>query len=493
MRAARRTPPTDGARRRAPHVRRLIALFATVLLATALGVRPAAAEPVTVPNGTQFTTPDGEPVHAHGGGIVEVDGYYYWFGENRQENDNGFRYVSAYRSTDLRNWEFRNHVLTQQSDPELQQANIERPKVIHNETTGQFVMWMHKENGQDYGEARAAVAVSDTVDGDYAWQGSFRPLGHMSRDITAFVDDDGTGYMVSSARENYDLHIYRLTDDYTDVAELVANPWPGGHREAPALFQRDGVYFMLTSGATGWNPNQQQYATATSLDGDWSAMRNVGDATAFGSQTAFVLPIQGTGTTSYLYLGDRWGNSFGGLVNDSRYVWLPIAFPDPTSMRLDWAPELTIDTEAGTVTASGGPYRTLTARHSGKCVDVPDQSQAIGRQAVQWSCNGGSNQSFWARDAGEGHVELVARHSSLCLSVADGSTAANADVVQAACDGGAEQRWRLADAGDGYVSLVARHSGHCLDVADESTADGAHLIQYTCTDAAWQQFRLTTV
>ncbi len=337
----------------APRRGRFAVLLALALLLPFLVSRSAQAEPVTVPNGTQFTDTAGNPLHAHGGGILEVDGYYYWFGENRHDDNNGFRYVSAYRSTDLRNWEFRNHVLTQQSDPELAQANIERPKVVYNESTGQFVMWMHKENGRDYGEARAAVAVSDTVDGDYSWRGSFRPLDHMSRDITAFVDDDGTGYMVSSARENYDLHIYRLTDDYTDVAELVANPWPGGHREAPALFQRDGVYFMLTSGATGWNPNQQRYATATSLDGEWSEMRDVGDATGFDSQTTFVLPVQGTETTSYLYMGDRWGNASGGLVNDSEYVWLPVEFPDSRTMSLSWTSELTIDTAAGTVAPAG--------------------------------------------------------------------------------------------------------------------------------------------
>ena len=54
-----------------------------------------------------------------------------------------------------------------------------------------------------------------------------------------------------------------------------------------------------------------------------------------------------SGTTEYLYLGDRWGNSFGGSVIDSRYVWLPITFPTDTSMDMKWSPELVIDTEAG--------------------------------------------------------------------------------------------------------------------------------------------------
>ncbi|WP_413805102.1 RICIN domain-containing protein [Streptomyces sp. OE57] len=459
------------------------------LLAPLAGAGSAQAAPVTVANGTQFTTTAGEAVHAHGGGVIKSGGYYYWFGENRNA-DNTFRYVSAYRSTDLKTWEFRRHVLTQATDPELASANIERPKVLYNERTGQYVMWMHKENGSDYSEARAAVATSATIDGDYTWRGSFRPLGqHMSRDITLFRDGDGTGYMVSAARDNYDLHIYRLTDDYTGVASLVANPWPGGHREAPALFKRGNVYFMLTSGATGWNPNQQQYATATSLAGPWSAMRNVGDATAYGSQTAYVLPVQGSGTTSYLYLGDRWGNSFGGTVNDSRYIWLPLAFPTATTLTMDWYPQLTIDTAAGTVTGSGGPYTTLTARHSGKCADIVSGSQTDGTAAVQYTCNGGGNQLFWSKDMGDGQVQLVARHSSQCLTVAGGSTADGAAVVQSACGTGTNQQWRATDAGDGYVRYTARSSGKCLDVADESTADKAALLQWSCTGGANQQWR----
>lgn len=463
-----------------------------VLLALCLGLAgaflPAAAahaDPVLVINGTQFTDTDGNPVHTHGGGVIKVGAYYYWFGENRN-TDNTFRYVSAYRSKDLKNWEFRNHVLTEATHPELALANIERPKVMYNAATGKFVMWMHKENGVDYGEARAAVAVSDTVDGNYTWRGSFRPLGqHMSRDITVFTDTDGTGYMISAARENYDLHIYRLTADFTGIAGLVANPWPGGHREAPALFKRNGVYFMLTSGATGWYPNQQKYATATSLAGPWSAMQNVGDSTAYGSQTAYVLPVQGTDATSYLYLGDRWGNSFGKTVNDSRYVWAPLTFPTATSLAMNWYPELTIDTTAGTVAGRGGPYETLTARHSGKCADIPSQSITEGVALTQYTCNGGGNQKFWFRATGDGHVQLMARHSSLCL------TETGAGVTQETCGSAPEQQWKVTANAAGYATLTARASGECLDVSDESVLNSAKIITYACTGGANQQWKRT--
>ncbi|MGV9942849.1 RICIN domain-containing protein [Streptomyces sp. NPDC003401] len=470
-------------------MRRAYAVLLALCLALAGALAtagPAQAAPQAVANGVQFTDTSGNAVHAHGGGVLKVGAYYYWFGENRNA-DNTFRYVDAYRSTDLKNWEFRNHVLTEASDPELATANIERPKVVYNASTGMFVMWMHKENGTDYGEARAAVAVSATVDGDYAWRGSFRPLGqHMSRDITVFVDTDGAGYMVSAARENYDLHIYRLTADYTGVASLVADPWHGGHREAPALFKRGNVYFMLTSGATGWSPNQQQYATATSPAGPWSAMTNVGDSTAFGSQTAYVLPVQGSSGTSYLYLGDRWGNSFGGTVDDSRYVWLPVTFPTPASMSLTWSPEVTVDTAAGTVTGTAAAYETLIARHSGRCADVTGQSLWQGAQIKQYDCNGGGNQRYWFKPVAGGYHQLVVRNSSLCVRE-NAST-----VTQEDCDATATaQQWSLTASG-GYVTVRSRASGECLDVNGASTANSAAVITYTCNGGANQQWRRGT-
>ncbi|MFD5988669.1 RICIN domain-containing protein [Streptomyces cyaneofuscatus] len=464
----------------------------TALVPLLLGAPAAQAAPVTVTNATRFTDTDGAAVQAHGGGVLKVGAYYYWFGENRNA-DNTFKAVSVYRSTDLKTWEFRNDVLTQASDPELAVANIERPKVLYNSANGTFVMWMHKENGSTYTEGRAAVAVSDTVDGDYSWQGSFRPpSGTTSRDQTLFQDDDGTAYQITSADGNADLHIYELNADYTGYRGLTAAPWDGKFREAPALFKRDGVYFMLTSGNSGWSPNQQQYATAPSIEGPWTDMAPVGDSTAYGSQTAFVLPVRGTSGTSYLYMGDRWGNSMGGTVNDSQYVWLPLIFPTRTTMVLPWYPQVAIDTAAGTVEGvGGGPYHRLVARHSGKCVDIGENSAGNSVVALQYTCGGGLNQQWRARDAGDGYVRLVAQHSGKCLEVGGAYTADGAAVKQYPCAqgaGGTHQQWQFQDRGEGYYRLVNRNSGKCLDVTGASTANGARLIQYACGTGTNQQF-----
>ncbi|MBT2442681.1 RICIN domain-containing protein [Streptomyces sp. ISL-36] len=473
-----------------PRAAMLFAVLSALLLSFLGGAGTAQAASVTLTNATQFTDPNGNPVHAHGGGVVKVGPYYYWFGENRNA-DNSFRYVSAYRSTDLKKWEFRNHVLTQAADPELATANIERPKVMYNSATGQFVMWMHKEgSATDYSEARAAVAVSATVDGAYTWRGSFRPEGHMSRDITTFVDTDGTGYMVSAANENRDLHIYRLTADYTAVDAQVQMLWAGSSREAPALFKRDGVYFLLTSGATGWAPNQQMYATAGSITGTWSGLKNIGDSTTYRSQTAYVLPVQGADGTSYLYMGDRWGNSMGGTVNDSLYVWLPLKFPTSTTMTMEYSPRITVDTATGTVAGMDVPWETLTARNSGKCADVAAFALADAAQLVQWGCGQGVNQHFWLKKLGTGHVQIMARHSGKCLDVNGASTLDGALAVQNACDGRSSQQWQVRSTDvAGHVQLVARHSGKCLDVVNRSTADGAALEQWTCNSGDNQKWR----
>ena len=43
------------------------------------------------------------------------------------------------------------------------------------------------------------------------------------------------------------------------IASLVQKFWVGSQREAAAMFKRNGVYFIVTSGATGWTPNQMKY------------------------------------------------------------------------------------------------------------------------------------------------------------------------------------------------------------------------------------------
>src|SRR5580658_1242767 len=100
----------------------------------------------------------GKHVQAHGGGIIDYRGTYYWFGEDRSpENERDKRYVACYSSRDLTHWRFRRQVL-QMANPEGVPGYwvLERPKVFFNAKTGKFVMYMHYDDAH-YKLARLGV------------------------------------------------------------------------------------------------------------------------------------------------------------------------------------------------------------------------------------------------------------------------------------------------------------------------------------------------
>jgi hypothetical protein len=47
----------------------------------------------------------GKHIQAHGGGIIKLGDTWFWFGEDRsQDNNPGKRYVAGYASKDLFHW-----------------------------------------------------------------------------------------------------------------------------------------------------------------------------------------------------------------------------------------------------------------------------------------------------------------------------------------------------------------------------------------------------
>lgn len=378
---------------------------------------------------------DGRHIQAHGGQVVttEENGrtVYYWYGEDRTKGYWNSPGVAVYRSTDAKNWtnlgdalrsiSTRDDLLTpyfeelydtvdENGQPRTEKidalayhlnstqnsdytAIFERPKVLHNDKTGQWVMWWHADGriapgGSTYARSMAAVAVSDSPAGPFRMTGAFRmpnrqnyqactqyAVPGQARDMTVFQDDDGKAYISYSSEENYTLYVAELDDSYTNVTHTTDSdtldvnqysedgrypyvfadgtpeaPVRGedfqivkecGHLEAPAIFERDGTYSVVTSGATGWAPNPQTYYTTKNLMGTWirgieaddpnetvrydsipdggDGLLSVGDArrTTFGSQTTNVFELE---PGKFVYMGDRWNEG----KSDSTYVWLPL-------------------------------------------------------------------------------------------------------------------------------------------------------------------------
>jgi hypothetical protein len=423
-------------------------------------------------------------VQAHGEGITKVDDTYYWIGEDKT-NGSPFQNIKCYASTDLKNWTFRGNVLTRQASGDLGPNRVvERPHVIYNASTSTYVMYMHIDNSS-YTERRVGVATSGSVCGNYSYRGSFKPLGHDSLDDNLFLDGS-TAYLLSEDRTSARLQIYRLSADFLSVTALVKTL---NQYESPAMVKVNGTYFLFGSHLTGWNTNDNQYATASSIEGTWSAWRSFAPAgtNTCNSQTTTILPVSGSAGTSYVFLGDRWNP---GNLSDSRYVWLPLSISGTTasmSCQSSW----TIDTATGVVGSGGGAtYYRITARHSGKVMDVTGASTANNAEVKQWSWNGGGNQRWAFEEAGGGYVRIVSQHSGKCLDVANGSTADGANIIQYTCGSGSNQQWQWRATG-GYFQLVARHSGKCLDVVAAGTADGADIQQYACGTGTNQQWTRT--
>ncbi|KAJ3210894.1 hypothetical protein HDU82_007223 [Entophlyctis luteolus] len=463
----------------------------------------------TVTNGAPFLDTAGNQIQAHGAGAIKVGSLYYWIGEDRND-DNTFRHVSAYRSSDLVNWSFTNNILSQASHPELNVSDIERPKVIYNERTKKFVLWMHWENGVDYVQARTAVATCDSVDGNYTYLGSFQPLGNDSRDLTVFVDDDAnqTAYLFSATSSNANLNVYKLNEDYTNVTSLVATLFPGSYREAPGIFKRNGVYFLVTSQATYWNPNVQQYSTSTSITGTWGPLTDLvtSNSITHGSQNAYLLPITNSAgqVTAVLYMGDRWAGAWSQPVSKSEYVWLPLEFSNATTVSMAWFPKIGFNMTTGTFygvgagVGSASPYFYLEPRFSGKCLDVNGQSLVNGTALDQYTCNSGANQQFQVLQLEDGvnTYVLVARNSHMCVGLNASTSTSGVLVVQVVCDfQDTTQQWQFTEVSgvSNTFTVGSVFAGKCLDVVGYSTANLAGIDLWDCNGGQNQQWKLVSI
>lgn len=312
---------------------------------------------------------DGNIINASDGGIIYADGRYHWYGMafrplpvnsgpcGGQMTNIG---VVMYESSDLLNWKYEGVVLAVSTDPESElygPMRFERPKIIYNDKTKQYILWCHYvkypgNHGNAKGECDMGLAVCNTVNGKYEWRGYTKPVDEHGfvRDMTVYKDFDGSAYLIYdrhiiepiSKKADRCLYVVKLSDDYLSFTETYKRIDNAAWREAPAVAYKNGYYYIVTSGLTGWETNQAKAFRTRHLLDVWE---DLGDPcvddfthTTFNTQSTNVFSIEGTDTQILMLERHNTSNFL-----KSSYVWLPIKFNDNNTVSLHYEKEWHLD------------------------------------------------------------------------------------------------------------------------------------------------------
>lgn len=346
----------------------------------------------SIKNGQPWFDTEGKRIHAHGGSIMYLDGYYYWYGENKEKTngvDDIWHWgVRCYRSKDLYNWEDMGLLIAPDQENKNSSlhptSKMDRPHIIYNEKTKKFVCWLKIMEGDGWTQTET-ILTADKFLGPYTVVNPrLQPLGMNAGDFDLVVDPETQKAYYYFERVHSETICAELTDDYTDVngTYTVHFPHPEGTphvREATAHCERNGKHYLITSGTSGYYPNPSEVAVADSYHGPYRVLGNPHpndeSHTSYHSQISSIFKVPEK-KDLYIACADRWLPAYNGLnyeklleiralrkskkldemkqmlddlgvspiMNTSlaEYVWLPLRFEDDM-VYIDWRDEWRIE------------------------------------------------------------------------------------------------------------------------------------------------------
>lgn len=337
---------------------------------------------------------EGNLIQAHAGSILYSKGKFYWYGENK-EGVTGratgekcmiwHQGVRLYSSDDLYNWKNEGVIAIDcenKEHPFYPGRIMDRPHILYNESTKKYIMWAKigglLEKSEGFKDSYFAVCESEDIRGPFCVVAELRDYPAGDFDLIQLEDK---AYIIFE-KPHTEILCVELNDTYTGfcgkASSHIPKPFPPFTREAPAYFQRDGKKFLLTSGTTGYYPNQSIVYQIPEMHGEWE---EIGDAcvedlnaNSFHAQfsSVFQHPIH---KELYIALGDRWLNDlpidmpnaddmFESFFNPeaknkgtqyyprsytdentsmATYVWLPIRFREDGIPYITWEDEWRVE------------------------------------------------------------------------------------------------------------------------------------------------------
>ncbi len=322
-------------------------VFTLSISAVSQAVEPKTA-PATIVNGTDWKDTEGNPIVAHEGELSRFNGVFYWYGSSYANNPKGkfgiavgpvWNGVLVYRSTDLKNWEYKGVCLPRPKKGWGVLGSSGRSHVMYNEKTKKYVMWYRW-----YLQVPASVlmvAVADKPEGPFTSLGprEMGTLNGFASDMNVFKDDDGKAYViycdhgghgVQGQASTYTIRIDSLSDDYLTSNKDGAVVFEKGC-EAPAMAKHKGKYIALASGVHGWAGSETVGATAELPLGPWKSQGHVSEKKTWSSQVTDLIYLKESDTV--MALCDQWWIPDKNDINKSRFLFLPLHF-DPKTGKL---------------------------------------------------------------------------------------------------------------------------------------------------------------
>lgn len=335
--------------------------------------------------GQPWLDTNGQRIQAHGGSVLYHNGRFYWYGENKEKSQSEYDLwhwgIRMYSSVDLYNWEDEGiiclPVLEDPDHPMHPKSQVDRPHILYDEKQDRFVMWLKILTLDPY----FVVALADTIHGPFQVSHVVKPHDFGCGDFDLVKDAVSGKAFIVFERVHSSMLVMELTEDYTNVTgpytEHLVKSHPPFVREAPAIFRKDGKWWMFTSGTTAKFPNPTETAVADDLHGPWKELgvTHVGDLkkTSFDSQISAVLQHPDH-PSLYIALADRWlldlkpdlpnmMEVFDSWFDPDKedlipqemrlltakntsiadYVWLPVLFREDGTPYLEWMDEWRIE------------------------------------------------------------------------------------------------------------------------------------------------------
>lgn len=297
-------------------------LFSTLFSTLFLALPTTLASENYIVSGAPWVDTSNTRINAHGAGLIlnPYDSLWYWVGEHKSSG-NGFQGFSLLSSSDLINWSSHGLIVPPSSFLPFQVG--ERPKLIFNPKAEEWVLWFHADS-IDYSLAKVGVCTAPNVTGPYTCgeDGVFSPLGMESRDMNVYVDTahNNQGYLIFATNNNAETAVAKMTSDYKNVTSLVSTI--EARLEGFGVFRDDaGVYSMVVSNQSGWEPNANSLYTTPDLGKTSLTYSNYIAPQAYdtyNSQNTFEISPN---DKLEVYVGDRWWVTD---LEQTTYVWYPL-------------------------------------------------------------------------------------------------------------------------------------------------------------------------